>query len=55
VTGRDVDDPLAALTDADRSWLDRMGDVLPPGWVVRGSSRWVLFSPDLDLMEWSVR
>jgi hypothetical protein len=30
----------AALRPADRDWLHRMADVLPPGWVIRGMAVW---------------
>lgn len=44
-TGLDADDPLAALTDDDRAWLDRMADCLPPSMPVDGSSRWLIVRP----------
>lgn len=37
-----VEGPLAALTDDDRAWLDRMADVLPPGWIINGTTAWAI-------------
>jgi hypothetical protein len=45
-TGLDAGDPLAALTDADRAWLDRMAEELPRSMPVAGSSWWLLVRVD---------
>jgi hypothetical protein len=54
-TGLDAGDPLAALTDADRAWLDRMADVLPPELPVTGSSWWRLVRVDERILAPGVR
>lgn len=45
-TGLDADDPLAALTDDDRAWLDCMAEDLPRSLPVAGSSWWLLVRID---------
>jgi hypothetical protein len=54
-TGLDADDPLAALTDDDRAWLDRMSDVLPRALPVAGSSWWLIVRVDDRILDRGVR
>src|SRR4051812_41257738 len=54
-TGLDADDPLAALTPADRAWLDRMADGLPRSMPVAGSSRWLLVRTDPAIVGPAIR
>lgn len=54
-TGLDADDPLAALTDDDRAWLDRMADVLPRALPVAGSSWWLIVRVDDRILDRGVR
>lgn len=55
VTGLDADDPLAALTDDDRAWLDLMSDVLPRAMPVAGSSWWQIVRVDDRILDRGVR
>jgi hypothetical protein len=54
-TGLDDGDPLAALTDDDRAWLDRMAEGLPPSMPVDGSSWWLLVRTDPRILSESSR
>jgi hypothetical protein len=50
-TGRDLDDPLDALTPTDVAWLEQMADVLPRSMPVAGTTWWHIVTPNPKLFD----